>query len=160
MLNKIVFFLLILVFVACQSTKGQYIAQPVEEAKVAQVINSLFDAMRTSDSTLMRQLFKPKAQAYTIVTKGEKSALSIGNVEAFIQAVGSPKDLLWEERIANLEIRVDDGMATAWMDYSFYLGDKFSHCGVNHMVLHREEGKWKIFFLSDTRRKGRCKAMK
>jgi hypothetical protein len=48
-------------------------------------------------------------------------------------------------------------MAMAWVPYSFFLGDTFSHCGVNAMLLVRSrEGQWRIQSILDTRRKEDC----
>lgn len=74
----------------------------------------------------------------------------------FLQAVGAPREEVWDERISNLQIQIDGPLASAWMDYSFYRGDAFSHCGVNTMTLLREEDGWKIFAISDTRRRTGC----
>jgi hypothetical protein len=42
------------------------------------------------------------------------------------------------------------------MDYSFYLGDKFSHCGVDAFLLARDGTEWKVVSLADTRRRQGC----
>jgi hypothetical protein len=47
-------------------------------------------------------------------------------------------------------------MAAIWTEYSFYLGDKFSHCGVNSFQLFKDETGWKIIYIVDTRRKEGC----
>ncbi len=44
------------------------------------------------------------------------------------------------------------------MDYAFYAGEKFSHCGANTMQLARNaSSEWKIVALADTRVQGRCR---
>jgi hypothetical protein len=37
--------------------------------------------------------------------------------------------------------------------YQFYIGDKFSHCGVNSFQLVKLQGQWKIQYLIDTQEK-------
>ncbi len=59
-----------------------------------------------------------------------------------------------DERTGEIDVRVDDGLATAWMAYRFYVGDRFSHCGVNAMQLVLHEGRYKILSVVDTRRQG------
>jgi hypothetical protein len=53
-------------------------------------------------------------------------------------------------------IHVDDGLAMVWVKYSFYLNDKFSHCGVDAFLLARDTAGWKIVSLGDTRRREGC----
>ena len=40
------------------------------------------------------------------------------------------------------------------MAYRFYVGDTFSHCGVNAVQLAKLDGRWQITNLMDTRRQG------
>ena len=47
-------------------------------------------------------------------------------------------------------------LASVWVPYEFYLGDKFSHCGVDAFHLARFEDGWKIIGLADTQRREGC----
>ena len=40
--------------------------------------------------------------------------------------------------------------------YKFYVGEKFSHCGVNSFQLVKIRGEWKIQYIIDTRRRQNC----
>ncbi len=77
-------------------------------------------------------------------------------IDAFVAAVGTPHDEVWDERIWNVQVRVDGNLATAWMDYAFYLGERFSHCGVNAFQLFRGPEGWRIIQIADTRRREGC----
>ena len=46
--------------------------------------------------------------------------------------------------------------AQVWCDYAFYIGNTFSHCGVDAFQLHKQKDGWKIFHLADTRRTENC----
>ncbi|MDG1330885.1 MAG: nuclear transport factor 2 family protein [Crocinitomicaceae bacterium] len=122
-------------------------------AEVRAVIDQLFEGMRTGDSTLVREVFHENAELYTTYKKDDAFQLSMGSIDEFAKAVGTPHDEVWDERISNMVIQVDDGLASAWMEYSFYVGDKFSHKGVNSMVLVDGERGWKIINIADTRRR-------
>jgi hypothetical protein len=63
---------------------------------------------------------------------------------------------VWDERIGEVEIKIDDNLATAWMNYAFYVGDTFSHCGVNAFQLAKGEAGWKVIQIADSRRKVAC----
>jgi SnoaL-like domain len=56
------------------------------------------------------------------------------------------------------EIKIDANMAMAWTPYKFYIGENFSHCGVNLFTLVKLEQDWKIVNIIDTRRRQGCEA--
>ena len=136
-------------------------SQDNETEPVKEVVNNLFLGMYNGDSSLVHSAFSDDVRMYsTMKTPEGKEVLKKGGLEGFLTAVGTPHDQVWNEKISNLKVDVDAGLAHAWMDYEFYLGDKFSHCGVNAMQLVRIEGQWKIIHLIDTRKKDECEAMK
>ncbi|QCK14320.1 hypothetical protein [Mangrovivirga cuniculi] len=74
----------------------------------------------------------------------------------FAVAVGTPHDEVYNEVIDNLEIKIDGPLASAWVPYKFYIGEQFSHCGVNVFELVKIDGNWKISSIIDTRRQENC----
>ncbi len=132
-------------------------AQSDEDA-VRAVMDGLFDAMRAGDSTGVRASFHPAARLASVVDQGERVELRIEeSMDGFIQAVGTPHEQMWDERIDDVEISVDGRLASAWMKYWFFLGDQLSHCGVDVAHLFKDaEGRWRIFDLADTRRREGC----
>ena len=70
--------------------------------------------------------------------------------------MGTPHDEVWDERIWDVVIHIDDNLASAWMNYAFILGDTLSHCGVNSMQFVRTAEGWKAVYLVDTRRRTGC----
>lgn len=127
-----------------------------EENAVKTTINNLFDGMRTSDSTLIRKAFAPKPIMQTIATREGKAIVRTESVDGFIKSVSAPHPEKYDERIAFTKILVDGNLASVWTDYKFYVGEKFSHCGVNSFQLFKGEDGWKIIYLIDTRRKDNC----
>lgn len=126
------------------------------EAAVRTVIDQLFDGMRAGDSTMVRAAFHPEARMWTIAERNGAPVLRDGSVDRFVTAVGTPHDEVWDERIWDVVIRIDDRMATAWVPYAFFLGDTFSHCGVNALQLVDGAAGWRILALTDTRRQDGC----
>ncbi len=55
-------------------------------------------------------------------------------------------------------MRRDGRLATAWMQYAFYLEDDLHHCGVNAFQLVRLDDGWVAFSIADTRREQVCEA--
>jgi hypothetical protein len=133
------------------------IAQGDDEAAVMEVVGALFDAMRAGDSAAMRATLHSSATAATAFVRDGVPTLSREtSLDGFVQAVGTPHDEVWDERVWDPEVKVDGLLATAWMNYAFFAGDTFSHCGVNAFQLFKGADGWKIFHVADTRRREGC----
>lgn len=145
------------IFILLSSIQGTLWGQHAEHEAVKSVIETMFDGMREGDSTKVSGVFAKNVLMYSASFQEDSTTkLSEGSASRFLTAVGTPHDKVWDERISNLIIQVDGPLATAWMDYAFYLDDTFSHCGVNAMNLVYIDGKWKITYLIDTRRRKNC----
>ena len=62
----------------------------------------------------------------------------------------------WDEQVYDVDIQVDENVASAWVPYTFYLEGLISHCGVNSIELLLNGDNWEITQLSDTRRSKDC----
>jgi hypothetical protein len=132
-------------------------AQNPDEEAIKKTINQLFDGMRKSDSTLIRAAFNKEAILQTIgKTKEGNTIVRNTDLNQFIAGISKPHPDVYDERIAFTKILIDDNLASVWTDYKFYIGEKFSHCGVNSFQLVKTEKDWKILYLIDTRRKENC----
>jgi len=130
-------------------------AAPDREAILA-VVQRLFDGMRAGDSAAVRSVFHPKAQFFSALERQGAAQVRFEDPEGFIKAVGTPHDQVWDERTRNEVVHQDGTLAAVWMDYSFYTGDRFSHCGVDAFLLARDGADWKIVSLADTRQREGC----
>lgn len=142
----------LLVFAATSEAQAQ-----TPEDDVRAVINTLFDGMRAGDSTMVRSVFHGDTPLYSAFVNQEgEPVLRQGSLDRFLTGVGTPHDEVWDEHIDNVVIHVDGRLASAWMDYAFFLGENFSHCGVNSMQFFHGEDGWKIIYLVDTRQREGC----
>lgn len=136
------------------------ISDSTEFKAVEASILGLFDGMRAADTTLIRSVMHPQSALFTVASRPDGTRLvPDSGLAPFLNAVaasGSSGGPVWDERIANLKVLVDGDMATAWMEYRFYRGEDFSHCGVNTMNLIKSDGRWLIFSIADTRRREGC----
>ncbi len=115
---------------------------------VRAVIDQLFDGMRAGDSSMVASTFHEGAQ----MGRALESEYRLGSNEGFIRSIAAPRDRVFDERIWDVRIHVDQRLASAWMEYVFYLGDELHHCGVNSMLFYRTDDGWKITNLVDTDR--------
>ncbi len=128
-----------------------------DRAAVLAVVHRLFDAMRQGDSARLRSTFHPEARLGTVGVREGVPMVRFEAVDGFAQALGGkPAEQVWDERLYNEVVHVDGGLATVWTEYDFYLGDRFSHCGVDSFQLARTADGWKIFSIADTRRREGC----
>lgn len=128
-------------------------AQSTPEQEVRAAVDRMFEAMRMGDSASLRAAFHPSARLNSTAVREGRLVVRADSIEAFIRAVGSPHPELWDERISDVEIRVDGPLATAYMKYAFYRGEQFSHCGVNAFQFVKGENGWQILQITDTRRR-------
>jgi len=131
-----------------------------DRAAVMAVVQTLFDGMRAGDSAMVRAVFDPRVRMIMVESRngGSRTTVALG-ADNFAKAVGTPHADIWDERIANERVEIDGDLASVWVDYAFFAGPKFSHCGVDHFLLARNEaGQWRILELADTRRTTGCEA--
>ncbi|GAA4330893.1 nuclear transport factor 2 family protein [Flaviaesturariibacter amylovorans] len=121
-------------------------------------IQRFFDGMRRSDTAMIRSSLAPNAVLQTIrMTKTGETRVTTDPVDSVLVGIAKPHTDVYDERITYDGIKIDGPMATAWTPYQFYVGEKFSHCGVNSFQLVRYSGEWKIQYIIDTRRRTNCK---
>jgi hypothetical protein len=130
-------------------------ATAADTAGVKKAVNSLFEGMRKGDSSLIRSAFVPVPVMQTIDSrKGVVVRTEV--LDSFLVGITRPHTEIYDERIVFDKILIDADLAIAWTPYQFYVGDRFSHCGVNQFTLVRVNGVWKIQYLIDTRRRQPC----
>lgn len=136
---------------------GALYAQNSPEQEVRTTIELLFEGMFEADGQKVKDSFTTDAIMQTIV-KNQEGEVMIrnGNLESFVNSISSAEPGRLNEKIGGYEIKVDGELASAWTPYEFYVGEDFSHCGVNSFQLMKSEKGWKIFHIVDTRRRDNC----
>ena len=142
---------LVLLGLSCSSVVAQP-ATTTDGQGPRAVLNTLFDGMRAGDSAAVRAVFHPEARLHTALGPADTAAVRATSVDAFVEAVGQPRERSWDERIWDVEIRTDGPLAHAWVPYAFYVGEDLSHCGVNAVQFVQTSDGWRILQLTDTRR--------
>ena len=128
-----------------------------DEMAIKKIINNMFNGMRKTDTAMIRNSFSKEPILQTIVRNKEgKTVVLTEPLDSFIVFVSRPHAEVYDERIVFNVVKVDGDLAIAWTPYKFYIGEKFSHCGVDSYQLVKLNGEWKIQYLIDTRRKEKC----
>ena len=102
----------------------------------------------------MRSVLHESFKLESVAVRANKVSKRDLNGKEFISAVTKrPDSPVWKEKLLFYEIKIDGPLANAWVKYEFWIDNKFSHCGVNSIHLLKDGLKWKIFSISDSRRK-------
>lgn len=134
-------------------------ASPADRAAVMGVITGLFDAMRAGDTARMRLAFEPGAQLKSAsVRRDGTPAIQTTPIDTWLQGIGrgAPGGAMLDERLRNPIVHVDGTLANVWVEYAFFVGPTFSHCGVDAFVLAKAGTDWKIVSVADSRRRDGC----
>ncbi len=113
--------------------------------------------MRAADGPALLATFHPAARLMSAArTREGHWVVREDTIAAFARQIGTPHPEVYDERLSNVEVRVDGPLATVWAPYHFYVGAQFSHCGVNSFQLVRTDDGWRILQITDTRRRAGC----
>lgn len=137
------------------ATAGPVAAQDAATADVRAVIDRVFAGMHEADSAKVRSAFAEDARFALLPEEGATAARYL-EIDGWLEAIAGSEGR-WEEKIYDIEIRVDGDIAQAWTPYTFYLDGRIRHCGVNSIELLRIPDGWKITQLSDTQRTDGCR---
>ncbi len=128
------------------------------EAEAKKVVTDFFEAFHKQDSVALRNLAHPTIRMQSIGSnaegKDQVSTMAYGN---FLKSITSiPSTTKFEEKLHSFNVQVNGPLAIVVTEYSFWLNEKMSHCGVNSFTLVKEDEDWKIAYLVDTRKKDGC----
>lgn len=121
---------------------------PVKTSDDAAAIpDMLFAAMRAKSADNIRGLFLPEGQLVAIDKPRDGKGLSTTRVftaDAFSKMIAGAQGGEFIEKMPSKKVEVTGDMGTVSGRYTFYVGEKFSHCGTNTFHLVRTEAGWKI----------------
>ncbi len=60
------------------------------------------------------------------------------------------------ERSIEPHVHVEGDIAMIWSRYEFTLDGRFSHCGINHFDLIRQDGRWRVLNVTWTQQYENC----
>jgi len=154
-MKKVITIVAILVFT--KMSYAQNIQGTSDTVAIKQTINTFFDAMREGDSTVLRSVFLNGAVLESIANdENGKTILSSKTADDLMKKIGTPHEAAYDERIVYGTIKIDGDLACVWTPYQFFLGDQFSHCGVNVLQLMKTADSWKIISIVYTIRNDNC----
>lgn len=131
-------------------------ARASAEDDVRATVRRLFDGMRNADSAQVRSVMAPGVRFASVDARATPPAIAYQPVDGWLAGVaGSARR--WDERVFDVQVRVDGNMAQVWAPYTFYLDGKIRHCGVDAIELLLGPDGWRVTQLSDTQRRDGCR---
>jgi hypothetical protein len=121
-------------------------AQDDKKAAIA-VVTQLFEGMKAKNSEQIKSAFAAEGQLIAIDKPRDGKGISktrLFSGEAFAKMISEAKGVEFIEKMPSPEARISGDLAVVSGRYTFYVGDKFSHCGTNTFNLVRTETGWKI----------------
>ncbi len=125
------------------------------EKEVMAAVQQLFDGMKVHDTVKMRAVLHPQARLVSAGMRNGAPTVEVETTEGWLTAVSRGTEP-FDERLKNPVVKVDGGLASVWAEYTFYIGTRMSHCGVDTFHLVRTAEGWRIVDLADTRRREGC----
>ena len=122
-----------------------------DRAAILGTIQALFNALATADGPAIRDIMHPDVVMHSVERSGDGTrSSSTSTLDQLVARVEGSEAVL-TERMFDPEVRVSGDLATVWTPYDFYVGDEFSHCGTDAVLLSRSGDSWTIVALSWTR---------
>lgn len=131
------------------------LAQESPEAAIREAVDRVFTGMHAADSAMVRSAHADGARFAMLAGEGEARAIRVMEIDGWLGAIARSGGS-WEERIYDVEIKVDDTLASVWAPYTFLVNGEVHHCGINSIELLRTAQGWKITQISDTQRPEGC----
>lgn len=105
---------------------------------VIAVADSVLAALTSGDNATLSRLVVDSAVV------GGVSQRDRGSLRTWGLYINRKGPSTFTERGFDATARVQGGVAQVWLPYDLYVGDKWSHCGVDVFTLMKTEGRWRV----------------
>ena len=104
------------------------------------VADTVLAALTSGDSATLARLTLDSAVVGGVGLRNGVERVSLRTWGLYINRTGSN----FTERGFDGTARVQGGVALVWVPYDLYLGDQWSHCGVDVFTLMKSDGRWRV----------------
>jgi hypothetical protein len=130
-----------------------------DESRVLAAVRKLFDGVTAKDGEAMRAVLDRDARLVRTETRNGAPRARPMSAADFVARILEHEGPPLREKIWDPEVRIADGLATVWVHYAFYVGERFTHCGEDAIQLAKTDlgwPGWKIIAMADTQRTEGC----
>lgn len=107
---------------------------------VIAVADSVLVALSHGDGATLARLTFDSAVVGGAGRRAGVERASLGSWGRYINPTGSG----FTERGFEATARVQDLVAVVWVPYDLYLGERWSHCGVDVFTMMKRDGNWRV----------------
>jgi hypothetical protein len=139
--------LLLTIFSLFASVASAQTAKNEDAKTAAEVPDSLFAAMKAKSFDAIRAVFTAEGQLVAIDKPRDGKGISktrVFTAESFAKAISEAGGADFIEKMPSKDVKIAGDLAVISGRYTFYVGDKFSHCGTNTFNLVRTQAGWRI----------------
>ena len=111
------------------------------------VADSVLAALSHGDRVTLSRLVLDSSVVGSASARNGVERLSLRTWGLYINRTGPAT---FTERGFDATARVQDRVAQVWMPYDLYVGNTWSHCGVDAFTLMKSEGHWRVAALTYT----------
>ena len=133
--------LLVVLALACSAQSARAQAVDPEHKAVIAVVDSLLAALSSNDRATLARLTLDSSVVGAAGMRNGVERVSLRSWGLYINGTDTTR---FTERGFDATARVQDRVAQVWMPYDLYIGDKWSHCGVDAFTLMKGEGRWRV----------------
>jgi hypothetical protein len=116
-------------------------AAHTDSAAAIAVADSVLAALSSRDGKTLAHLTLDSAVVGGVGLRNGVERSSLRTWALYINPSELPS---FTERGFDATARVQDRVAQVWMPYDLYVGETWSHCGVDTFTLMRREGRWRV----------------
>jgi hypothetical protein len=146
---------LIVLFLLSYSLMDAKAQSQKDSLDIMKSIHNFFLGMKMKDTVLIKAQILPSVKYFQTFNKDKNGFTKIDStpVRLFLASIGNDKSNKFDERIFNPIVKIDDVLATVWVDYEFWYNGKKTHTGVDAFTMLFVNNKWQITAVVDTRKK-------
>jgi CubicO group peptidase (beta-lactamase class C family) len=124
-----------------------------ERSRVLAAVQKLFDGVTAKDEGAMRAVLDREARLVRTETRNGSPRMRPMTASEFVSRILEHEGPPLRETIRDPEVGIAENLATVWAPYTYYVGDRFTHCGQAAVQLAKTDvgwSGWKIIAMADT----------
>ena len=150
--------LLSMLFITSVSVYAQHSVRNDKDL-VLEKVNQFFESLEKQDTNLYKSITLPGGQTWAVKEQGDSIRISMRSFEDRVKTFVNPAKVI-QERALDVEIKVHQQVAMAWVPYELDISGTFEHCGVDIFTLVKNKEGWKIVTVAFTMEPDGCDDLK
>ena len=152
--------ILLLLLLLVASVNG-FSQQNVRKDKdlVLEKVNQFFEALEKQDTNLFKSIIHPGGHTWAVKEEADSVRISVRSFEDRLKKFINP-DYIIQEWALDVEIKIHQQVAMAWVPYELDVSGNFQHCGVDIFTMIKSNDSWKIVTVAFTMEPDGCDELK